>query len=288
VTVREAIARGARLLDEAGVPNPAWDAELLLRHVLGWSRADVVADEGESLDPSQVERLEGLLRMRAGRRPLQYLTGTQAFWRHDLVVTPDVLIPRPETELLVETVLQLHAREAAPLIMDVGTGSGCIALALAAELPRARILATDVSAAAVAVADANLRRYGLRHRVTLVVADLLGPFRRLERRVDVIACNPPYVAREGAAVLMPEVRDHEPSLALFPPGPADSIYRRLIGEASLLLAPQGAVVVELGLGLEGPVRAICEENGLVVTDVRLDLQGWARTLTARSPARVDQ
>jgi release factor glutamine methyltransferase len=281
MTAREALARATARLAEAGIPDPAWDAERLVRHVLGWDRAALLTRDGEPLDAEAEARLLNLVEQRAQRRPLQHLTGTQPFWRHEFLVTPDVLVPRPETELLVEEALRLLHDVHAPRVVDVGTGSGCIALSLAAERGDAEVHAVDISPAALAVAAENARRLGLEGRVRFHQGDLLAPLERSGRRLDLVACNPPYVDAAEWPSLPPEVREHEPAVALLPPGDRFSVYRRLVPQAAGLLCASGYLLLELGRGAEHQVAGICEAGGLRVVRVLPDLQSIPRCLVAR-------
>ena len=244
---------------------------------------------------------------------MQYLTGRQEFWGLDFEVSPAVLIPRPETEHLIEVALErLGARRAETLVIaDVGTGSGCIAVALARELPQARFVATDISAEALEVARRNAVRHGVAHRVGFLEADLLdlgglpvaqvlppsfggepeapsqatGPdpsrwFSRPEA-FDLIVSNPPYVARDEAAQLQREVRDHEPEIALFGGPTGVEIYGRLIGQAASLLRPGGQLVLELGYNAADHVRSLlAAQPGWVGMSVTSDLAGIPRVLAA--------
>lgn len=280
VTIAQALERAAVMLRRAGVSTPELDAELLLRHVLRWDRARVVA-EGPSALPEEAEpRFLALVRERASRRPLQHLVGTQAFWKADFLVSPDVLIPRPETELLVEEALRFLAGRKHPVIVDVGTGSGCIALSLAAERLDAEVHAVDLSPAALAVAAANADRLRLRSRVAFHLGDLLSPLQALRGRVDLVASNPPYVNPAHRASLAPEVRDHEPALALFPDGEPCLAYRRLVPGAHELLGPGGGLILEVGQGMDQEVSAIAVDAGFRIETVRKDLQGIPRTVVA--------
>ncbi|HET7294055.1 MAG TPA: peptide chain release factor N(5)-glutamine methyltransferase [Vicinamibacteria bacterium] len=270
----------ARRLQAAGVQSAALDAERLLRHVLGWERARVIASAREPVPTDAVVRFEALLAQRASRRPLQHLTGSQAFWRHEFLVTPDVLIPRPETELVVEEALRRLRPLPRPALVDVGTGSGCIALSLAAELDGAEVHATDVSTAALAVAGENARRLGLAGRVAFHEGDLLAPVAEPPERFDLVACNPPYV--DPADALAPEVRDHEPKVALFPPGEPLSVYRRLAPQAHRSLKRGGWLIVEVGQGQADAVEEVLRRDGFGVESVVTDLQGIPRMITARS------
>jgi len=282
MTVTGLLQDATALLRAAGVPSPEQDAELLLRYVLGWDRARVVTEAGAKLRPGDEAQFRALVDERAGRKPLQHITGRQWFWRHEFLVTPDVLIPRPETELIVEKALDLLRPVARPLIVDVGTGSGCIALSLAAERPDAEVLGVDISPEALRVAAKNRARLGLEARVRLVEGDLLQPVQELAGRVDLVASNPPYV--NGSDPLSPEVREHEPAAALFPPGDGFSIYRRLVPQAFDVLRPGGGLLLEVGRDMAGEVERLCESVGFLVLQVIPDLQAIPRTVVARRPA----
>ncbi|MCL4820482.1 MAG: peptide chain release factor N(5)-glutamine methyltransferase [Vicinamibacteria bacterium] len=275
--LREAAAR----LRAAGVRAAEWDAELLLRHVLGWSRADLVARSGEPLPAEAAERFGALVERRAARLPLQHLTGVQAFWRHEFLVTPEVLIPRPETELLVERALDLLPATGSALVVDVGTGSGCLALSIAAERPPARVWGLDLSPAALEVARRNAVRLGLEARVDWRQGDLLVPVDELHGQIDLIVSNPPYV--DPADPLEPEVRDHEPALALFPPGEPLSVYRRLWPQVAIALRPGGRALVEVGAGQANAVADLAHASGLVGVETWPDLQGIPRVVGAARP-----
>lgn len=279
-TVAEALRQAEQALSAAGVADAGWDAELLLRHALGWSRATLLVNASTRLPPHAEERLSHLVAARASRRPLQHLIGTQAFWRREFLVTHDTLIPRPETEALVEATLDLVRGRPRPVIVDVGTGTGCVALSLALDAPGAEVHATDISAPALAVAAANARRLGCADRVQFHRGDLLDPVAGLAGRIDVVVSNPPYVDPREAATLAPEVREHEPSLAVFAPGDAFSVYRRLAPQARAALAPGGAAVVEIGFGMEAEVERILSTAGFRVERVVADLQAIPRVLVA--------
>ena len=285
MTVAELLAEAACELEDRGVAAPEWDAERLLRHVLGWDRATLVASSGATVasDPERVFR--GLVAERARRLPLQHLVGSQAFWKHEFKVTRDVLIPRPETELLVETALELLRAAERPVVVDVGTGSGCIALSLAAERADAEMHATDISAAALQVARENAQRLGLEGRTAFHLGQLLEPVSGLQGHVDLVVSNPPYVDPSERETLAPEVRDHEPELALFPPGDALSIYRRLVPGAFDWLRPGGWLIVEIAPTLEGAVARLFARAGFEDVRVANDLAGRARLVRGRRPMR---
>lgn len=280
--VADALARAALRLGTAGVAGARLDAELLLRHLLGWDVATLVVRMREPLPGSDRAAFERLVDLRATRVPLQHLTGEQAFWRHVFRVTPDVLIPRPETELVVELALDAMRDRARPRLLDVGTGSGCIALSLAAERPDAVVCAVDLSPAALAVARDNAERLGLAHRVRFHEGDLVAAVAD-ELPFDVIASNPPYVGADELASLAPEVRDHEPRMALTPPGDRASIYGRLAAAAAIQLAPDGRLIVEIGRGMQAEVARAFTVAGLQVERVVPDLAGIPRVVVVRRP-----
>lgn len=271
---------GRRLVD-AGILNGGWDAELLLRHVTGWDRARLLASSDQTLADEARARFEVLVDERARRRPLQHITGTQAFWRHEFRVTRDVLIPRPDTEILVEAALGVLRPLATPLLVDVGTGSGCIALSLAHERPDARVHAVDISPAALQVARDNARALGLLERVTFHAGDLLAPLAHLAGTIDVVVCNPPYVDPAERHDLAPEVIDHEPHEALFGEGGPYGTYARVIPQAAAALRPAGFLLLEIGHRMAPRVVALCRAAGFELLEVRRDLPGIERVVIAR-------
>jgi release factor glutamine methyltransferase len=281
MTAAALLEDAAKTLAAAGVPAPEWDAERLLRHVLGWDRATLVANPDRPVPEAEAGRFRALLARRAAREPLQYILGTQAFWKHEFLVTPAVLIPRPETELLVETSLELLKDVERPLVADVGTGSGCIALSIAAERPDAEVHATDISEAALEVARENARRLGLEGRVRFHHGNLLEPLSGLEVRVHLVVSNPPYVDPAERDALAPEVRDHEPATALFAPDPK-AYPARLALAARKALRPGGSLVVEIGAGLEEAVTQAFLGAGLRPIAEKRDLRGVVRAVVCRA------
>jgi release factor glutamine methyltransferase len=282
MTAAALLREAEQALRGAGIDSAAWDAERLLRHVLQWDRAAVLTRSAEKVAPDAQARLRDLVARRARRIPLQQLVGTQAFWRHEFLVTPDVLVPRPETELLVETALARLRGSERPVLVDVGTGSGCIALSLALERPDAEVHATEISGAALAVARENARRLGAASRVAFHEGDLLAPVSALAGRIALVVSNPPYVAEAERDALAPEVRDHEPALALFAGNDGLAVYRRLLPAAAAVLRPGGLLALEIGLGQADAVTRLCREAGLAVETVAADLQGIARVVVARA------
>ena len=276
IAARERLIRAGVPPDQAGI-----DAEVLARHAMGWDRATYLTRRDEPIAPDAAGRFEAVVARRAHREPVAYITGHREFWSLVFEVTPAVLIPRPESEFIVEAALaRLGDRTRAWQIADVGTGSGCLALSLAHELPRARVTATDISAEALAVARRNAERLGVERRVTFVETSLLdavsGPF-------DLIVANPPYVPLDHERTLSPDVRDHEPRAALFGHG-ADGLneIRALLAGAPSRLAAAGLLLMEFGFGQGDAVRdALAKIPGLILVEILRDLQGHERTLVAQ-------
>ncbi len=281
MTAAALLAEASSALAAAGVPSPEWDAERLLRHVLGCDRAALVADPARPVPAGAEGRFRRLLARRTAREPLQHIVGTQAFWKHEFLVTPDVLVPRPETELLVQTALELLRGVDRPVVADVGTGSGCIALSIAAERPDAMVYGTESrdrlsrwpSRTHGSWASANAWRF---HN-----GQLLAPLAGREGAVHLVVSNPPYVDPAERDSLEPEVRDHEPAVALFPPGDVLSVYRALAPAAAAMLRPGGALAVEISPFIENGVRTIFLEAGFARLEVRNDLAGRARVVLGR-------
>ncbi len=279
MTVGDAIAWGATTLDESDAPvqNTRADATLLLRYVLGIPQAEIYAGRERPLTALQTEKFNALIQERAKGKPIQYITGQQEFFGLTFHVTPDVLIPRPETEHLVEAAIARLQNHATPRIADVGTGSGAIAVALAHALPESEVLALDISAAALAVASANAIQNGVAERIRFVESDLLAAV--AGERFDAIVSNPPYVAESERKVLPKEVREYEPSQALFSGPTGLEIYPRLIAEAKPLLVPGGWLLMEIGHGQRDAVRAMLQ--GWDSIEFIPDLQNIPRIAIAR-------
>jgi release factor glutamine methyltransferase len=259
--VREALLWAHFVLSLAAVPSPRLDAEVLLAHVLGWKRARLYAVPEFELADEQREAFLAAVERRRRREPVPYITGHREFYGLDFVVDRRVLIPRPETELLVERALEAALRVAAsgqrPVLADVGTGSGIVAISLAVNLPHATVYATDASLQAVQVAAVNVARHGVLDRVFLLPGELLDP---LPEQVHVIAANLPYVPTEEMASLEPDVAEYEPLAAL--DGGADGLahIRRLLAQAGPSLLPQGVIVLEIGAGQGQEVVALASQE----------------------------
>jgi release factor glutamine methyltransferase len=282
--VRTALREGIARLRAANVPSDALAAELLLMHALGRNRTWLYSYPETLLEPVVAEKYFALIARRAAGEPTQYLTGKQEFWGLEFEVNPAVLIPRPETEHVIEVALErLESRGAgAPLrVADVGTGSGCIAVALARELPRAEIFATDCSAAALEVAGRNAARHGVSDRIRFMNCDLLSGVERSGTQFDLIVSNPPYVARDDAGQLQREVRDHEPDAALFGGPTGVEIYSRLVEQAGPLLRCGGILALELGHNSAAHVQELLgPQLGWTSVKVTNDLAGIPRVITA--------
>lgn len=257
------------------------DAESLLLHVLGRDRAFLIAHGEEILTAEDAVRYHALIDRRLHGEPVQYITGEAEFYGLPFRVTRDALIPRPETEHSVERVLELAAQFREPRIVDVGTGSGAIAVALAAKLAEAKITATDVSPAALALACENAAHNAIAERIRFVQGDLLAPVSG--EQFEVVVSNPPYVAESDRAALSVEVREFEPALALFAGSDGLAAYRRLIPQAFAVLGRGGWIVLEIGCGQEAPVRALLAGAGFGEIGFTADLQGIPRVASARRP-----
>lgn len=280
VTIAETLRGAAETLRAAGVPNDLLDAQTLLAHAIGHDRTYLIVNFNRDVPADRLDAYQALIARRAAGEPLQYITGHQEFFGLDFEVTPDVLIPRPETELLVEEALRIasEARLAAPVILDLGTGSGCIALAIARELPGARVIAVDLSPAALGVARRNAERHGL--AVSFVASDLLTAFAETGF-ADLILSNPPYIAADEMPGLQREVRDWEPRLALTDEGDGLRFYRRLLDEAPARLKPGGHLLCEMGYAQSEAVSAMADRARWEAPRLIDDLQGIPRTIVLR-------
>jgi release factor glutamine methyltransferase len=255
------------------------DAELLLMHTLDKSRSWLMAHGDELLQDDLIESYRELLERRSKGEPIQYITGETEFYGLPFLVTPAVLIPRPETEHLVEKVLELVAQFENPRIVDIGTGSGAIAVALAHELPHVRMTAVDLSAAALAVAEENAKRNEV--SIRFLEGDLLTPV--AGERFEFAVSNPPYVPATDRASLSVEVRDYEPSLALFAGDDGLEVYRRLIPAAFDALTPGGFAALEIGFGQSTAITRLLGGCGFEQIEFVSDLQGIPRVACARRP-----
>jgi release factor glutamine methyltransferase len=295
--IRSALCEGIAQLEIQNVPSTALASELLLMHTLGRDRSWIYAHPEHELDDPAREKYLSLLAQRASGVPVQHLTGHQEFWGLGFEVTPDVLIPRPETEHVIEVALEKigigggtnSARRKEEFhIADVGTGSGCIAVALATELPVARTVATDISPAALEVARRNAARHNVEQRIEFVESDLLGALfhqsltaSHQSRHFNLIVSNPPYIGRCEAETLPREVRDHEPALALFGGETGAELYAPLILQAAKLLKPGGILVLELGHKSAEEVSLLLAAAEWAEAAITNDLAGIPRVVSAK-------
>lgn len=252
----QALAWARSILAQNQVAIPEWDAALLLAHVLGVDRVTLHLEGSRVLLPEESGRFEEAVLRRASREPLQYIIGRQGFMGLEFAVDRRVLIPRPDTEILVEAVLDFLSERADQfLVADIGTGSGAIAVSLARLEPRCRVVAVDISAGALEVARSNARSNGVEERIRFLRGDLLEPVRSVGP-FDAIVSNPPYISSEEALLLAPEVRDHEPGIALLSGPDPLAFYRRLASGAGPLLKPGGCLAAEVGAGRAPEVEAL--------------------------------
>ncbi len=295
--VRTALGDAIAQLERERVPSAALAAELLLMRALGRDRAWIYAHPEVELEAATREKYFSFVSRRASGAPTQHLTGHQEFWGLDFEVTPDVLIPRPETEHVIEVALELlgvGSEAASPRrkqefrIVDVGTGSGCIAIALAHELPIAKIIATDISAAALEVARRNAARHGVTSRIDFVECNLLDALQHQSPVTshqsppfDLIASNPPYIGRREAGTLAREVREHEPEMALFGGETGTELYAPLIAQALVLLKPGGILVLELGHNSAEEVLRLLGAPAWTSVAITKDLAGIPRVASAQ-------
>jgi len=278
VTLGEALRAAVQSLEAERIGSARLTAEVLLAHCLEVERPHLYTHDTATLNETAGARYQAMILERASGVPLQYITGTQEFYGRPFRVDPSVLIPRPETELIVETTLELNDRPT-PRIIDVGTGSGCIGTTLALELPGARVTATDLSEAAVRTATMNAATLGA--PVSFAIMDGLAA---AGDPCDIIVSNPPYVGPDELSGLQTEVRAHEPAIALVGTGEPDDLYRRLIQDAGRILPDDGLLLMEIGYSMESRVRSMFSGRWTLLP-TRFDLQGFPRVVVARRGLR---
>jgi release factor glutamine methyltransferase len=283
VTVLEAIQRSAEFLARKGVEAPRLHTELLLAHVLHLPRMKLYLDFDRALTTAETDALRELVRRRGLREPLQHIVGSTSFCGLELAVNSDVLIPRPETELLAEAGWQfLATRNSQPCrALDLGTGSGCLAIALAVKCPAAQVVATDVSPVALAVARANAARHGVAERIEFLAGDGFAAV-PAGARFDLLVSNPPYIAAAEIATLQPEVRDHDPRLALDGGPDGLDFYRRIAAQADAFLEPGAKVMLEFGAGQAPALQELFAGPKWVVEAVQPDYNQRLRLLVVRA------
>ena len=278
-SVEDALRGATAVLGAAGIEDPHRDARILLAHVLGVDLAGLLRRRAGFVTPDEKKRFGRLVEQRAARVPAAVLLGHREFWSLDFVVTPDTLIPRPDSELIIETALGLYPDGQVERILDLGTGTGCLLLAALTEFPGAWGLGVDRSPAAAVVAQRNARRLGLSDRAAIMVGSWTDA---ITGRYDLLLCNPPYIEAAVVPGLMPEVALHEPRLAL--DGGADGLdpYRRLFPDLHGRLVPGGTALFEFGAGQAAALLDLARQSALTIVDVRNDLAGHPRVMILRS------
>ena len=274
MNIAEALREASQILQSAGVPEARREAGSLLSFIIAKGRTFLISHAEDQLDELSLNQFREAVERRAAGEPLQYITGVQDFFGREFRVTPDVLIPRPETELLVEAALEVAS--AAPFICDVGTGSGCIAVTLLCEISQARAVALDKSPAALEIAKLNAGSLSVIDRVMFLVSDCFESLDPGEYQFDLIASNPPYVSAEVLDGLQREVRDHEPLVALSPGPDGLSVIRRLLLEAPAFLKPKGYLIMEIGFDQGEQVQSLIDTGIWHLLELRPDLQGIPR------------
>jgi release factor glutamine methyltransferase len=275
ISLREAIEEGTRSLETAGIADARMQSVSLLGHALGRNRTFLIAHSADRLTESQIHRFRALVDRRGTGEPFQYITGHQEFFNLDFEVEPGVLIPRPETEIIVEAALEVLQDNPSPLIADIGTGSGCIVISLLHELPGARALATDLSPSALDLARRNAQRHGVLDRLELIRADIFPA--QSHKELSLITSNPPYIAEADMSALQREVRDFEPPAALVSGQDGLDHIRALLREAPRHLSAGGYFIFEIGFGQRDLVAKLIDAEVWNLFQVRNDLQGIPRT-----------
>lgn len=281
MTIEEALAEATRVLRDAGMKEARRDAASLLMHALARDRAFLITHSGDALAFDQLTRFRRMVVRRAEGVPIQHIKGEQEFYGLMFEVTPDVLIPRPETELLVEKALELLRETTAPFICDVGTGSGCIAVALLDARADARALALDISPSALQIAARNAARHGVSARLELFESDCFTAIEATGAAFDMVVSNPPYIAEDELTGLEREVSEHEPRSALTPGGDGLGIIRRLLADTPRFLNAHGHLLFEIGWNQHDAVRGLIDPDVWTLIDVYRDLQSIPRTVVLR-------
>jgi len=281
ISIAKALKEATQTLNDSGVPEARREAGSLLSFVLGKDRTFLISHAEDQVDDDSLRRFQEGVERRASGEPLQYITGVQDFYGREFRVTPDVLIPRPETELLVEAAIERLSRNSEAFICDVGTGSGCIAVTLLCELRNARAVAVDVSQAALEVAKLNAGSHSVLDRIEFAISDCFGALDAGKYQFDLMVSNPPYVSAEMIAGLQREVRDHEPLVALSPGGDGLSVIRRLLVEAPAVLKTEGHLVMEIGFDQSEAVKNLVDDSVWRLLEIRPDLQGIPRIVILR-------
>jgi release factor glutamine methyltransferase len=274
VSIAQALKRASRELDHAGVAEAQREASSLLQHVIAKDRTFLISHAEDRLGEEELKRFEKAIERRAAGEPSQYITGTQDFFGRAFRVSTDVLIPRPETELLVEAALEVMKADA--VICDVGTGSGCLAITLLCERRDARAAAIDISEAALDVARQNAGEHSVQERIEFVLSDCFSALNESASQFDAIVSNPPYVAANALPGLQREVRDHEPLVALSPGDDGLSVIRRLLNDSPRFLKSGGHLLMEIGFDQGETIKQLVDQKVWTLKEIRPDLQGIPR------------
>lgn len=277
--VAETLRNAAEVLRAGGVAQPRREAASLLAFALGKDKTFLVARPEYELSGAEETLFDEFARRRAAREPFQYITGTQEFYGLEFVVTTDVLIPRPETETIVENAIEILSRRAAPTFCEVGVGSGCISAAILHELKTARAVGLDVSSNALTIARKNADKHGVSARLELMISDVFSRLRR--EKFDLIVSNPPYISAEEMKTLQPEVRAFEPATALTDGGDGFSIIEKIVETAPRHLKNNGFLLMEIGFGQAAKAAAMFDAKLWRAIEILPDLQGIARTVKAQ-------
>ena len=279
ISIGEALTEATLLLRHAGVPEARREAGSLLSFIIGKDRTFLISHAEDQLSDESFGRYQELLERRGSGEPLQYITGVQDFFGRAFRVTPDVLIPRPETELLVEAAIELIDSEA--FICDVGTGSGCIAVTMLCELRGARAVAVDASAAALEIAKRNAREHEVFERIEFAISDCFSALDASQYQFDIVVSNPPYVSAAAIEGLQREVRDHEPLVALSPGPDGLTVIRQLMIDTPSFLKPEGYLIMEIGFDQGEAVRNLVDDRVWRLCDIKSDLQSIPRIVILR-------
>ncbi len=281
-TIKDALYTASEMFAEAGIETPALDARVLLSHVTGKGRTYLMAHSEDTLACDQKSVFESCVKRRAQREPVAYITNTKQFYAHDFYVDPCVLVPRPETELLVETTLKLLPIRPS-VICEIGAGSGAVSASIALANPTVHIIATDISVTALEVAQKNLQTHGVSDRVELRHGDATSPLSDYECRLDAIITNPPYIPSSDIPALQPEVAEYEPKGALDGGKDGLDFYRLFIPESIKYLTSGGFIAMEIGKGQHVEVEKLCNLAGFMGVKIKKDLAGIERVITAKKP-----
>ena len=278
LALKDVLLSTADYFKKRGIPSARLDAELILAHVLELSRVSLYVQFDRPLTQPELDLLRPLVRRRGNREPLAWVLGTKGFWKLDLHTPPGVLVPRPDTEILVEAALALLPEDEERYVADIGAGTGAIGLAIASARPKVKIYAVDLNPEALAAVKENAGRLGLKDRVAILRGDLLAPI-PTSRPVDVIVSNPPYIPSAQIDGLAPEIKDHEPRLALDGGPDGLDVYRKLVPAAAK--RARQAVLVEVGDGQADAVAELFRQSGLTEVAIIADLSGTGRVVSGR-------